>query len=416
MRLNQDHKNELKRDNLERAHRFQSNEGIHMASLLYLSNGNLYLLEGNKTITVPCQSVDQYKKNLVEIQQRKEWKSKGTGAQFMGAYAQQEEADLRFIFPSDAVITADQKVIYSACLQEGTAINIKSLTDLQEVEGLVLRKNDFVVQDIAYDESKRRLALSVNTQGLERHICILPLDANRTQYLTEGDCQDSNPMFDPRDSMQLYYDSCGLAYGEHRIAYSPKEICHLNMATGDLTTVVADPKFDFFKPKMDSLGNLYFLKRPYSKDGQSNNSPMTSLKDIVFAPFKIIRAIVGWLDFFTQRYTGESLKTTSGNNPAKTQQKSEEELFVEGNLIKAQQNLERNKKAGEKYPGMIPNSWELIKMTPSGEMSTLKKGVMSFALKDDSIFFSNGRYLVEMTPDQNETLLVEAKLISKIIC
>ncbi|MEG0483158.1 MAG: hypothetical protein RR569_08630, partial [Acinetobacter sp.] len=138
--------------------------------------------------------------------------------------------------------------------------------------------------------------------------------------------------------------------------------------------------------------------------------------DIVFAPFKIIRAIVGWLDFFTQRYTGESLKTTSGHNPAKTQQKSEEELFVEGNLIKAQQNLERNKKAGEKYPGMIPNSWELIKMTPSGDMTTLKKGVMSFALKNDSIFFSNGQYLVEITPDQNEKLLVEAKLISKIIC
>lgn len=386
-----------------------------MPSLLYLSNENLCLLNGNKNITVPCQSVEQYKKNLVEIQQRKEWKSKGTGAQFMGSYAQQDEADLRYIFPTDAVITSDQKIIYSACLQEGTAINIKSLIDLQEAEGLVLRKNDFVVQDIAYDESKRRLALSVNTQGLERHICILPLDANRTQYLTEGDCQDSNPMFDPRDSMQLYYDSCGLAYAEHRIAYGPREICHLDMGTGELTTVAADPKFDFFKPKMDHLGNLYFLKRPYSRDGQSN-SPITSLKDIIFAPFKIIRAIVGWLDFFTQRYTGESLKTTSGNNPAKAQQKSEEELFVEGNLIKAQQNLERNKSAGEKYPGMIPNSWELVKMTPSGDMSTLKKGVMSFALKDGSIFYSNGKYLVEITADQNEKLLVEAKLISKIIC
>lgn len=386
-----------------------------MAALLYLSNQNLYLLDGNKSITVQCQSIDLYKKNLVEIQQRKDWKTKGTGAQFMRTSSQDDEVDLTHIFPTDVALTADHKMIYTACLQEGTSINIKSSTDLQETEGLVLRKNDFVVQDMAYDESKKRLALSVNTQGYERHICILPLDANRTQYLTEGDCQDSNPCFDPRDTMQLYYDSCGLAYGEHRIAYSPKEIFHLDMATGELQTIASDPKFDFFKPKMDGLGNLYFIKRPYSRDG-SPQSPLTTFKDIIVAPFKIIRAIVGWLDFFTQRYTGESLKTTSGNNPAKSQQKSEEELFVEGNLIKAQQNLERNQKAGEKYPGMIPNSWELIKMTASGEMIVLKKGVMSFALKDNSIFYSNGKYLVEIDQNNNENLRVEAKLISKIIC
>ena len=386
-----------------------------MSSLFYLSNQNLYLLDGNKSITVPCQAIDQYKKNLVEIQQRKEWKTKGTGAQFTGNFSQDDQVDLNYIFPTDLVLTSDHKMIYTACLQEGTSINIKSLNDLQETEGLILRKNDFVVQDMAYDEAKKRLALSVNSNGYERHICILPLDANRTQYLTEGDCQDSNPCFDPQDTMQLYYDSCGLAYGEHRIAYSPKEIYHLDMGTGELQTVASDPKFDFFKPKMDSLGNLYFIKRPYSRDG-SHHSPVTTIKDIIFAPFKIIRAIVGWLDFFTQRYTGESLKTTSGNNPAKSQQKSEEELFVEGNLIKAQQNLDRNQKSGEKYPGMIPKSWELVKMSPTGEMTTLKRGVMSFALKDDTIFYSNGKYLIELDADQNEHLRIEAKLISKIIC
>ncbi|WP_180644517.1 hypothetical protein [Acinetobacter bereziniae] len=386
-----------------------------MSSLFYLSNQNLYLLDGNKSITVPCQAIDQYKKNLVEIQQRKEWKTKGTDAQFTGNFSQDDQVDLNYIFPTDVVLTSDHKMIYTACLQEGTSINVKSLNDLQETEGLILRKNDFVVQDMAYDEAKKRLALSVNSNGYERHICILPLDANRTQYLTEGDCQDSNPCFDPQDTMQLYYDSCGLAYGEHRIAYSPKEIYHLDMGTGELQTVASDPKFDFFKPKMDSLGNLYFIKRPYSRDG-SHHSPVTTIKDIIFAPFKIIRAIVGWLDFFTQRYTGESLKTTSGNNPAKSQQKSEEELFVEGNLIKAQQNLERNQKSGEKYPGMIPKSWELVKMSPTGEMTTLKRGVMSFALKDDTIFYSNGKYLIELDADQNEHLRIEAKLISKIIC
>ena len=385
-----------------------------MSVLFYLSEQNLYLWDGNKSTTVPCQAIDQYKKNLLEIQQRKDWKTKGSGAQFMGLSAQDEEVNLKHIFPTDMVITPEQNLIYASCLQDGVSINSKSISNLQETEGLILRKNDFVVQDMAFDSVKNRLALSVNSDGYERHICILPLDANRTQFLTEGDCQDSNPCFDPRDSMQLYYDSGGLGYGEYRVGFSPKEICHLDMGTGDLDVVISDPKFDFFKPKVDSSGNLYFIKRPYTH-GDQRESPVTTLKDIVFAPFKIIRAIVGWLDFFTQRYTGESLKTTSGNNPAKSQQKSEEELFVEGNLIKAQQNLERNQKLGEKYPGTIPNSWELVKRSPSGNITVLKKGVMSYAIKDDQIFYSNGKYLVEILPDQSEKLLLEAKLISKIM-
>ena len=50
-----------------------------MAALLYLSNQNLYLLDGNKSITVQCQSIDLYKKNLVEIQQRKDWENQRYG-------------------------------------------------------------------------------------------------------------------------------------------------------------------------------------------------------------------------------------------------------------------------------------------------------------------------------------------------
>jgi hypothetical protein len=55
-----------------------------MSSLLYLSNQELYLIQNQKTQTIDCQAVTQYKKNLQEIKQRKQWKTTGTGAQFMG--------------------------------------------------------------------------------------------------------------------------------------------------------------------------------------------------------------------------------------------------------------------------------------------------------------------------------------------
>lgn len=386
-----------------------------MSSLLYLSNQELCLLKNQKTQTIDCHAVSQYKKNLQEIKQRKQWKTTGTGAQFMGTASYDDPNELTHIFPVDAVLTDDQKVIYAARLQDGCAIYIKSLTELQQPEALVLRNNEFIVHHLDYDTQKQRLILSASKgYAYERHLCVLGLDSSRIQYITEGDCQDEHPCFDPQNSDIVYYDSCGFAYDQQgNISVGPKEICRLNLKTGELETIISDSRYDFYKPKIDARGQLYFLKRPYKNQHYAGGS----LKDILLAPFKIIRAVIGWLDFFTQRYTGESLKSTSGANPAKAKQESEEELFVEGNLIKAQKTLQQNQSAGEKFAGVIPRSWELIQYSTDREQKVLKRGVLGYAVNTDgSIYYSNGKYLVAITANQAEQMLVEAKLINKIMC
>ena len=383
-----------------------------MSALFYLSNQKLHCIVDSKSMDIPCQSIDQYKKNLKEIKQRKQWKSMGAGAQFMGIDGAEDD-DLSQIYPSDVVIVDENHFIYTARLQEGTSICLKSLVNLQDAEGLVLRKNDFTVFDMDYDPISRNLVLSASHDyELERHLCILPLEGNRTKELTEGECQDSNPHFNPLNREEIFYDTCGLSY-TNDIAFGPKEICKLNLKTGELETVMSDHKFDFFKPQMDTNGNLYFIKRPYGSTQPLD--PFSSIKNLLLAPVKIVKAIVGWLDFFTQRYTGESLKTTSGRNPAKVKQKSEEELFIEGNLIKAHQSLEKNKNAGEKFPGLIPSSWELIKLKPTGEVQVMKKGVMSFSVQEEKIYYSNGQHIISLAPDSSETLILEEKLVSKIV-
>ncbi|ENW06426.1 hypothetical protein [Acinetobacter beijerinckii] len=386
-----------------------------MSSLLYLSNQELYLIQNQKTHTIDCQAVTQYKKNLQEIKQRKQWKTTGTGAQFMGMTNRDDPNEFSYIFPVDAVLTNDQRMIYAARLQDGCAIYIKSLIEQQLPEALVLRNSEFIVHHLDYQVQKQRLILSVSKgYAYERHLCVLGLDSSRIQYITEGDCQDEHPCFDPQNPDIVYYDSCGFAYDQQgNVSVGPKEICRLNLKTGELETIISDPRYDFYKPKIDVAGQLYFLKRPYKNHQHSGNS----LKDILYAPFKIIRAVIGWLDFFTQRYTGESLKSTSGGNPAKAKQKSEEELFVEGNLIKAQKALQQNQSAGEKFAGVIPRNWELIQSTSNGEQKVLKRGVLGYALNaDGSLYYSNGKYLVAMSADQTEQMLVEAKLINKIMC
>lgn len=386
-----------------------------MPSLLYLSNQELYQLQDQKTQTIDCHAVSQYKKNVQEIKQRKQWKTMGAGAQFMGAVTHDDPYELAHVFPVDAVLTEDQQMIYAARLQDGCAIYIKSLLDLQQPETLVLRNNEFIAHHFDYDAQKKRLIISASQgHGLERHLCILGLDSSRIQYVTEGECQDEHACFDPQNSDIVYYDSCGFA-SDHQgnVTIGPKEICRLNLKTGELETIISDPRYDYYKPRVNKSGQLYFLKRPYKSQYQRSNP----IKDIVLAPFRIIRAVISWLDFFTQRYTGESLKSTSGTNPAKARRKSEEELFVEGNLIKVQKALKQNQSAGEKFAGVIPRNWELIQYSTSGEQKVLKRGVLGYALdKQGVVYYSNGKYLLAVMSDHTEQMLVEAKLIHKIIC
>lgn len=387
-----------------------------MNQLLYLSKGELFYKQEGTTLAVTCQAIEHYKANLQAINQRKKWKTQGSGARFMGVIPSDDEIYTTHIYPSAAVFTEENHIIYSALLQDGTAIYSKSLTEADKPEGLILRKNDLNVYDIDYDHNKKRLVISASTNTYARHLAILAPAAASIHFLTEGDCHDCNPSFDPNNSDLLYYDSCGLAYNQqgYLVGLGAKGIFTLNLKTSSIDTIIEDDKYDFSKPQADAQGNLYFIRKPH----KSNSNQTTSIKDIVLAPVKIIKAIFGWLDFFTQRYAGESLKkNTSGNNPAKVIQASEEELFIEGNLINVKKSLGENQKSGEKHPGIIPRSWELIKMLPTGELTTLKKGVLSYTLKKDgTLIYSNGKHLIEVTPDQLEKSLFQGNLISKIAC
>ena len=386
-----------------------------MKQLLYISKGELFYPQEQTGTIISCQAVEKYKSNLLEINQRKEWKTKGAGALFMGLsdYNNQEFLAASGSFVSDAVFAEEGEFIYSALLDTGTAIYSKPLSECEKYEGLILRKNDLKVYDLAYDKKNHRLAIAASTLGYDRHIAILGIDSAQIDFLTEGDSIDSNPAFDPKNPERLYYDSCGFADGAHgnMIGVGAKEICQLNLQSGALETIIENSNFDFIKPQIDLGGNLYFIQKPYLHLGKSS----FSFKNIFLAPVKIVKALIGWLDFFTTRYAGESLKTT-GANPAKMKQKSEEEIFIEGNLINAQKTLIENQKSGEKFPGIAPKNWELMKMNKSGNISSVKKGVLSYRLSEDGeLFYSNGKHLIRMSRSNGEELICESDLISKII-
>lgn len=384
-------------------------------ALYYISAKNLLKFDDGKESSISCQAINQYTKNIKQIKDRRAWKTEGSGAMFMGISGVDYD-DFDAIYPTAIAFMGENLYAYSARLQEGTAIQSKMTDNDATSEGLILRKSDFQVFDLCYDPTNKRVIASASDTSYaspcdERHLCVLSLDSSRTQFVTEGECQDKNPSIDPNNSTVIYYDSCGLAYTQDKVIFSPRQINRLDLATGELSTILSDDKFDYFAPNMDTCGNLYVIRRPYRE--HDDISPVSNLKDMLLAPFKILKAIIGWLDFFTKRYTGESLKT-SGVNPARTKPKDEEELFIEGNLIKANKNFLKNQADGEKFAGFIPKSWELIKCSPNGEIHVVKKGVMAYCLASDDVIISNGKSLIRIADGQEE-LITYATKVAKLM-
>lgn len=378
-----------------------------MNALFYMRDGRLFRFADGASAPVSCGAVEQYMENLKQIHRKKEWKTQGTGAGFMGVW--QEEIDLSDIRPADAVCTPDGRLVYGAVLQQGGAVQRKNPDAPDEAEGLLLRHADCTIHDMACDAEGKRLALSLSGSGWgERNIAIMPLDANRFRFITEGECRDSNPAFDPDNGDILYYDSCGLAHTGRGLVFGPRAVNRLNLAEGTLDTVLSDDKHDYFQPRPDGAGGLYCIRRPYRAGHQGGSG----LRDLALAPFKISKALFGWLDFFTQRYGGEPLKT-SGANPAKAKQQSEEERFIEGNLVKVRQNKKAD--PADRHPAAIPDDWELVRTTDNGSQTVLLRGVMAYTpAPDGGVIYSNGRAILLRSPEGAVSLITEARWAEKL--
>lgn len=131
-------------------------------------------------------------------------------------------------------------------------------------------------------------------------------------------------------------------------------------------------------------------------------------------PVKVLKAIFGWLDFFTKRYAGESLKS-GGNNPTKTKEKTPEELFIENNLINVEKELKNSRAIGDKFPGIAPGNWELIRQSAGGGIDIVKKGVIDYDVcANGDIIYSNGKYLKRLKEDGTEQMLCQTSLANNI--
>ena len=382
-----------------------------MNSILYTSGNNFYVKTETDTVEYASEKIVSYCNTLKSIARRNEWKTSGAGAKFMNSYSPGfDENDAKRDTSINGVSAIGGEVIYSASFGEVSGIFRKALQK-NLAEGLVRSSRDMRIYRLCAHGDK--CAASIGDR-LERHIAIFDIESGSYNELTEGEVQEDYPSYS-KDGGRIFYSSAGLALSGEGIPLSvgPFGICSYNVETNGLDELLVSDKFDYIAPKEDAKNNLLFIKRPY-RNAESGGGNI--LLDLLLFPVRIIKAIGGLLNYFSIIFGGESLRTGKTAKDVKAKPMSEKDLFIDGNVINAQQMLKENQRRGEKNPGIIPHSWELIRMDEDGDQKCIKKGVLDFTIcANGDIVYSNGAAIIRLLSDGGEQLLEKCRMACNLI-
>ncbi|HQA58501.1 MAG TPA: hypothetical protein PK033_11570 [Acetivibrio sp.] len=384
-------------------------------NIVFASRDKLGLCKDNGLDYFESEYICKYQKNKLEISKKYEWKTKGVNSAFRGDIQYSGlnlEDNTKASINGVDFVQDNENVIYSVSVDDNSGIFIKNLKDRSEPEKHVIHDNKAVFYNIGYNEKTKQLAVAVQNTAWERNIAVMDINDSSYSIITEGDSIDDNPVWGRINPKILYYESAGVGRDNQGnvIGFAPRVINKLDFSTGELTEVASYQGFDCIYPKVDSKDNLYFIKRPY----ESSQNRKVSILEYLFIPFKIIRAIFKWIELFTIMHTGEPL-TSRGSNPAKSKQMDSKDLIINGNIINAEKILKENLARGEKYAGIAPKEWELVRLGEDGRQKTIKKGVLGFDIsKNNEIIYSNGKYIIKISEDGKEEVVEKVDFVEKI--
>ena len=357
--------------------------------------------------------LERYRQNIRQIRERNAWKNEGAGAAFRGEGGSHQEAATEED-PAAAIrgvdILSDGRAVYTVGSADFSGIYLKPLAD-NLPESHVLHHGKLVFGAVSASPDGNEIAATVHSEGPECHITLVSLTGGSTRTLTEGDSVDDNPSWS-RTSRRIYYNSAGIGRdmaGAYR-GVGPSAICCLDLDRKVVEDVYAQAGHDCLLPREAPDGSIYFLRRPHS----DTNGHGISFLDILMLPYKVLKGLFHFLEFFTHRYTGETFNTR-GANPARSRQQDSRQLFIQGNLINVEKALKENQSRGETYPGIAPASWQLMRLTPAGQAEVVKKGVLDYDVAPNGdVVYSNGKFLVRLAKDGREERLEKVDLAVKV--
>ena len=359
-----------------------------MEKLVFTDGDRFGVFDGEKTELFDSEYVMRYRENAERVTKNDEWKYGGEGARFRGDYqvyqARRQQPVVAYI---NGVEFDGEKVVYAFTADMSSGVYRKDVRDKKAREEHVFTSANEEIVTLC--KGGRRYAVTVKREEATSSIALLDPDTSELKTLTDGDSRDENPVF-TNDGTRLLFDSSGVgrdAKGNFTGVYSPAAILSLDLNTMEIEEVVRDKKYAYVKPKIAQNGDLYCIKRPNGEKKSGN-----IFLDILLFPFRIIKAIFGFLQAFVMIF-GQTSLTSSTAEGSRGRETDRNKLYVDGALIEADKELKRNaKKKGKEY-GFIPQSWKLVKR--SGEKEEIvKSGVCDLALcRDGGAYCTDGKHI-----------------------
>lgn len=404
--------------------------------VIYISGGKMFRFDGKDTSEIRSGMLDRYMTLLRDTCERNEWKSTGSGAQFTGISLNLDtEAKLRNTNARvTCVVPFSGRLVYALSIDSTSGIYVKDPGSDDDSEGIAVSSKNCLYK--YFDIYNNRIVASAASLG-ESHIGIAELSTCDFRTVTEGSSYESSTCFSRSEPDCIYYESAGLlvedkeenetrektneapmmtifrSMAEQTVRENtikgPSGIYRMNLSSGEIDDILVSSSICYTKPQSCENGDLYFVRRPYKQESGVKNS-LGCLLDLLLLPVRLIWAIFGFFNVFSMKYSGKTLNSGA----MKSKNKSAKDRFIDGNLVNAARSLKENTDKGEKYPGIIPRSYELCKLDKNGKLTLVRKGVLDYRLTPDGIYFSNGSYIIRINNDGTEEKICKADAATSI--
>ena len=382
----------------------------------YLSQGRLFLKDGDRD----AQHIEShFGKEVVEralrMQQQNEWKTRKQGTPFGGSMLWGvQSADPRAAQVSISGVThGGANDLFFVLNTEATGGLFRY--DWQEQrERRLFHKEHFRARDLDWHSGHQMLVGSQSFENGTANIIVMNAEGRDLRQLTEGDSVDEAPSWMPGTERRILFQSAGVARNQQGYYHgtAPFAIHQLDLDRREVTTLLEDAKYDFLCPRADMQGNLYVIRRPYENPNRSNYGIGQGIADFLLFPFRLLRAIFHFLNFFSMTFSQKPLTTASG---PKIVSEDEKTLLLRGRVVDVQKSLREAEKQ-KQAPSLVPQSWELLRREPSGKEETLAKGVLAFdATTDGAVIYTNGSAIFQLDERGKPQQIGKGHLIEHLI-
>ncbi len=378
-------------------------------SLGFIANGKLYY-QGPHGGIEQLQSpyVQEMIDKIERQQERNAWKQNTSFSVAANGGLRQFQKDGVHIIATALQFIDRDNVLYF--LRDEVMGGLFSMNLTTGEEKRLLHKQNFALSDLNLEATQQRLLCTSNSRDGSSNIAMIQADGSQYQALTGGDTLDSAPAWIPGAEGKILYQSAGLArVGDGYIAaVGNASIQMLDMKSGRVTEVLDDPQFDFLHPRVCPRGNLHFIRRPY--EGVKSDHFSLLLDSLLF-PFRLLRAVFHYLNFFSMMYSRKPL--TSANGPAV--QADLKEMILKGRRVDTEKAL-RSGNAIQGVPSLVPSSWQLISRDRQGVEQVLATSVLAYDIHPDGrIVYTNGKGAFLLDSGMQARLLMRTELIEEVV-